>query len=63
MIACMYAPINGLVPDIWRFINLSNNINKLCAMHYALCGTTAKRNNLNNCTYHALCKAQRRRDK
>ena len=36
MIACMYAPIDGLVPDIWRFIKFSNNNNALCAVHYAV---------------------------
>ena len=33
MIACMYVPMNGLVPEIWRFINYSsrnNNLSCLC---------------------------------
>ena len=37
MIACIYAPIDGLVPDMWRFINFSNsNNNALCTMRYEL---------------------------
>ena len=32
MIACMYVPMNELVPDIWRFINFSDN-NKLCLIY------------------------------
>ena len=26
-ILCVYVPMNGLVPDIWRYINVSNNNN------------------------------------
>ena len=36
MIACTYAPIDGLVPDIWHFIKFSNNNNALCAVHCAV---------------------------
>ena len=29
MITCTHVPVNGLVPDIWSFINVGNN-NNIC---------------------------------